>query len=219
MFTIVFQTHSFSANIDIMLISFVNVRRWSSTFFFLNPGMTSSLLPRRFQKALCARHSVKKTKTKKQGKLSSTGVIISSVDTGEQGEVKRSASTRNCPWDTLRSRCASPTEALKESETASPWLKDCDELSPAVSTAAEAAAHHCLPCACVRQVLSAGAGAPHGSNVMSCTTQARAWIWAVRAHVDARECVQTEARAQERFATNTPHTNPKLTTDSTGRFC
>lgn len=35
-------------------------------------------------------------------------------------------------------------------------------------------------------------------KLMSCTTQARAWIWRVRAHVDAHLSVQTEARAHVR---------------------
>ena len=156
------------------------------------------LLPRRFQKALCACHSVT-AKRRQQiiAKLSSAGAIISSVGAGGQGEERRkSASTRNCPGDPLRPRCASPTDHWRNPRLLSPWLEeDCDGVIPSVSAAgaAAAAAHHCLPCASVRQVpTSAGAGAPRGSNVTSCTTQARAWIWTGRAFVDA--CVQTDRR-------------------------
>lgn len=178
-----------------MLILF-NMRLCSSTFR-PNPGITNSDLPRRFQKALCACHSVRaKRRQQTTAKLSSAGAIISSVGAGGQWEVRRkSASTRNCPGDPLRSRCASPTDHWRNPRLLSPWLEeDCDGVSNSVSAAgAAAAAHHCLPCASVRQVpTSAGAGAPRGSNVTSCTTQARAWIWTGRAFVDA--CVQTDRR-------------------------
>ena len=132
-------------------------------------------------------------------KVSSAGAIISSVGAGGQREVRRkSASTRNCPGDTLRSRCASPTEHWRNPRLLSPWLEeDCDGVSPAVSAAAAAAAHHWLPCASARQVpTSAGAGAPRGSNVTSCTMQARAWIRTVRAFADA--CVQTNGQTHAR---------------------
>lgn len=150
---------------------------------------SNSLLPRRFQKALCTCHPIKKIP-----KLSSTGVIISRA--GGQGKMQRSASTRNCPGDSLRSRCASPTVYWRNPRLLHCGCGDCSGSSPVVLVvAAAAAADHGLPCAPLRQVPSIGAGAPHGSSVVSGTSQASAWT--VRAHVDVDACVNTSARVLE----------------------
>lgn len=128
---------------------------------------------------------------KKIPKLSSTGVIISRA--GGQGKMQRSASTRNCPGDSLRSRCASPAEYWRNPRLLHCGCRDCSGSSPVVLVvAAAAAADHGLPCAPLRQVPSIGAGAPHGSSVVSGTSQASAWT--VRAHVDVDACVNTSAR-------------------------
>lgn len=132
----------------------------------------------------------------KIAKLSSTGVIISRA--GGQRKMQRSASTRNCPGASLRSRCASPAEYWRNPRLLHCGCRDCGGSSPVVLVvAAAAAADHSLPCAPLRQVPSTGAGAPHGSSVVSCTSQASAWIWTVRAHVDVDACVNTSARVLE----------------------
>lgn len=141
---------------------------------------------------------------KQTAKLSSTGAIISSVGAGRQRQGERSASMRNCPRDT-RVQMRIPGRALKESLTVLPWLeKDCGELSLTVPAAA-VAAHHCLACASLRQVPSAGAGAPHGSKRNELHDADKG------SNMDiARTCQRTDARAQVRscFATNTLNMNP-----------
>lgn len=70
-----------------------------------HPGIISSLLPRRFQKALCACHCVKNSQT-----VVSRCVYFLCVGRGTgRGSLQRSASTRS-PRDTLWSRCSSPNE-------------------------------------------------------------------------------------------------------------
>lgn len=148
----------------------------------------NSLLPRRFQKALCTCHPIKKYPNCPQPAW---------LFPGGQGKMQRSLSTRNCPGDSLRSRCAFPAEYWRNPRLLHCGCGDCSGSSPVVLVvvAAAAAADHSLPCAHIRQVPSTGAGAPHGSSVVSCTSQAS--VWTVRAHVDVDACVNTSVRVLE----------------------
>lgn len=129
---------------------------------------------------------------KKTAKLSSADVFISSAGAGRQEEIQWSALTRNCPLDTLRSRCASPIE-----EWRNPTLFQRDWMGtvtsrvppPPVESAAEWAAA-ALACPLCASVPCGSAGAPRGSNVTSCTTQARAFD---TDRARARPCTSTSS--------------------------